>query len=269
MKLFIFSYFLFISLAQAKNPDTIALVEAVETTNQSLPKIKEGSLSPIPCNSSAGETNKVILAPHFSSNGVINRCEKFFDNKGELGPWGDSVIKAIKKLPPEEQKLSFFSNTIPDMNFICPQFSQFSNDLKLKFWAWTFASIAWQESSCQPTNISQGINCRAIGLLQLEDTRELRKSRGPNCGVLSVMEPNENLSCGVEILHQQLLGSNGTYFKNIGTGELFWQSSYWQHLRLKDKGLRQQKLLSEKSQSQDLTQKPSIKDLIMRFPYCL
>ncbi len=268
MKIFIISYILLTSLTQAQDPEKQALVQAVELTDQSLPKLKEGSTSPNSCEAEAGEIAKVVLAPHFSNNGVNNKCDKFFDKKGDLGPWGNSVIKAINKLPPKEQDRSFLSNSIPDMNFICPNFSQFSKDLKLKFWAWTFAAIAWQESSCDPNEISQGINCKAVGLLQLEDTMELRKGRGPNCGVSTVMEAHENLSCGVEILHQQLLGSNGTYFKNIGTGELFWKSSYWQHLRLKDNGVNQQKILSKKSQSQDTTLKPSIKDLVMRFPFC-
>jgi hypothetical protein len=60
----------------------------------------------------------------------------------------------------------------------------------------------------------------------------------------------------VDILHQQLLGAEGSYFKNIGTGELFWKSSYWQHLRLKNKGPKQLQMLIEKSRATKFRPKP-------------
>lgn len=260
--------FLFSFNALAEQENQQELQAAVNQVGDSLSDLQKAGKILLPCVPTTGSKGSVVLAPHFSLNGVKDDCDKFFDNNGNVGPWGNHLIKTITKLPAAELEKSFYSNDIPDMDFICPKFSEFSADLKLKFWVWTFASISWQESSCNEKVTAQGTNARAVGLLQLEDTRQMRKSRGDNCNVASVRDANNNLACGVDILHQQLLGADGDYFKNIGTGELFWKSSYWQHLRLKNNSPKHQKLLTERSQSQKMPKKADIKELVMRFPHC-
>lgn len=262
IKLLILTFFLTQNAVAEVNQlsDQQSLSSAVTYAEESLGELKAAGSVVLPC--------LVTLSPHFSLNGIKDDCDKFFDNAGNTGPWGNQIIKTITKLPKEELENSFYSKDIPDMDFICPKFKEFPSELKLKFWVWTFAAISWQESSCNEKVSAQGTNARAVGLLQLEDTRQLRKSRGPNCDVASVRDPANNLACGVDILHQQLLGAEGKYFKNVGTGELFWKSGYWQHLRLKDNSSRAQKMLTAKSQSQEIPKKTNIKELVMRFPYC-
>jgi len=255
------SLFSFAALAiSPKEANEKALASAVTYAQDSLSKVKLVGKVKLPC--------LVKLSPQFSAKGINDDCDQFFDNAGNIGLWGNQIIQTISKIPHEELANSFYSNDIPDMNFICPKFKKFSMGLKLKFWVWTFASISWQESSCNHKVSAKGINARAIGLLQLEDSRQLRKSRGPNCDVPSVKDPNNNLACGVDILHQQLLGAKGDYFKNFGTGELFWKNGYWQHLRLKDNSSHQQKILTARSQGEEISKKTDIKELVMRFPYC-
>lgn len=254
-------FLLFSCSAYAQEESTKELIESVVTVTETLAQIKEAGVVQLPC------TPQVVLSSHFNLNGVKD-CNQFLKDDGSIGPWGVNIINTIAKLPPSELEQSFFSDSIPDMDFICPKFNQFSPALKLKFWVWTFSAISWQESSCNPKTSAQGTNARAVGLLQLEDTRGLRKSRGPNCDVSSVTDVKNNLACGVDILHQQLLGAKGTYFKGVGTGELFWKSSYWQHLRLKDSSPRKQQLLTQKIMGQEPSKKTNIKELVMRFPYC-
>lgn len=186
---------------------------------------------------------------------------------GEVGEWGQIILNTFDSLPPDELQNSFFSDNIPDMPFICPRFFEFSDELKKKFWVWSFAAIAWEESSCKPKASVPGVNSRAVGLLQLEDSRRLRSDRGKHCDVKNIISPPNNLACGVEIMHQQLLGSKSKYF-NTSTGEMFWKSSYWLHMRLKSKNLDATKKRLTKSIASESDKKPSIKTLVMRFPFC-
>jgi len=251
----------------AQDDEVAGLVSAANTVKNSLAQMKDAGKVSQPCLSNPEDANQVVLSPHFNLNGVKG-CNKFIEDDGDIGPWGNTVISAITKIPAAELEDSFFSNDIPDMDFICPKFKEFSSQLKLKFWVWTFSAISWQESSCNPNISAIGTNARAVGLLQLEDTRNLRKSRGDNCDVPSVKDPKNNLACGVDILHQQLLGPKSNYFGNSASGELFWKSSYWQHLRLKDKSPRLQQKMTQKVQSDDIGKKTNIKELVMRFPLC-
>ena len=266
LSLFLFAM-LIAAVGHAQQKETAELVTAVVTANESLNQAKEAGKISLSCNASIGEAERIVLSPHFNLRGIKD-CIQFIKPDGTYGPWGNSIIETIAKLPKDEVEKSFYSNDIPDMDFICPKFKKFGSTVKLKFWVWTFSAIAWQESSCNPRVIGSGQRTRAIGLLQLEESRILRKSRGSNCNVPSVNDPKNNLACGVEILHQQLLGPQSSYFGGLATGELFWKSTYWRHLRLKDNGQPQQELLTQKIQEQELPKNTSIKELIMRFPYC-
>lgn len=211
--------------------------------------------------------NPIVLDPKFCMNGVNDRCNKYIDKKGEYGPWGKIVLNAISKINQEELKKTFYSNSIPDMDYICPQFNNFDEELKNKFWVWTIASLSWQESSCISTRESEGINCRAVGLLQLEDAYHLRSWRGPACRTRDMLQPANNLSCGIQILHDQLLGAEGKRMP-ASTGELFWKSSYWQEMRFKKKNEDRMKRLKARALDPESKSKPEIKELIMRFPMC-
>lgn len=266
LAIFLFTV-LITALGHAQQEETAELVTAAVTANDSLDQVKEAGKISLPCKASIEEAERIALSPHFNLRGIKD-CTQFIKADGAFGPWGNSIIETIAKLPKDELEKSFYSHDIPDMDFICPKFKQFGAAVKLKFWVWTFSAIAWQESSCNPNVTAIGPRARAVGLLQLEDTRVLRKSRGENCNVPSVKDFKNNLACGVDILHQQLLGPKSSYFGSSATGELFWKSSYWQHLRLKDNSLLQQARLTQKIEEQELPKKIDIKELVMRFPYC-
>lgn len=265
MKIKVIILFILFNLSNSAMAGENSLKDAVDLANNSLTKIHDTGSIKLPCIAKINDQN-ITLDTEFSSNGVDNNCFHFFTTEGTIGPWGNIILKSINNLPENELKKSYLSDNIPDMNYICPNFKNFSDDLKKKFWVWTFASIAWQESSCEANQISQGVNSKAVGLLQLEDSKKLREGRGNNCEVKSVTDPKNNLPCGVEILHQQLLGSDSRYF-NTSTGELFWKSSYWQHLRFKKRNQKREQELIDRSQKPS-DNKTDIKELVMRFPYC-
>lgn len=256
-------YFLFLLTFYLLNlnvkADT-ALVDTANLVNDSFAQIKKIGVLDMPCK------QFMALDPEFSTNGANDACSKFIKIDGTLGPWGESIIKSIDKLPEEETKKTYLSNSIPDMDFICPNFKNFDNEIKKKFWVWTFASIAWKEATCNPKITAQGVNSKAVGLLQLEDSRRLRSGRGDNCEVSEVISPGNNLACGVEILHQQLLGKDSTYF-TTSTGELFWKGTYWQDLRYKKRTQEKDQSLISRSQAPS-NKKTEIKELVMRFPLC-
>jgi hypothetical protein len=242
------------------------LENTARMVNKSLDSIKKTGVISSPCQSNLEGTSAIILDAEFSSNGVGDNCFKYIESNGEVGSWGKSVIEAIYKLPKDEIQNSYLANSFTDMELVCPNYKNFNEQLKLKFWVWTFAAISWQESSCNPKTTAQGINSKAVGLLQLEDSLRLRAGRGGHCEVKDVKQANNNIACGVEILHQQLLGPKSTYFTN-STGELFWKSGYWQHLRLRKRTQVKEQELIDQSQSPS-NSKTNIKELVMRFPNC-
>lgn len=259
--LFTFLFFSLISVASAKDDE---LTESVKLATKSLSNVNKVTQAKSPCD--IPDNPPVPLAQQFDYKGA--KCDQFLTDSGNYGVWGKIISDKIKKIPLEELRYSYLSNDIPDMDFICPNFSQFSDELKIKFWTWTFASIAWEESTCLPNSRVKGINCQAVGLLQLEGAAKLRKGRGEDCQGASILDPRSNLACGVEIMHDQLLGQRSPYYKGTdATGELFWEGSYWLHMRLKEKKEEEhkRKLLSSISGKE---KKPNIKTLVMRFPYC-
>jgi hypothetical protein len=201
-------------------------------------------------------------------------CPNFLKKSDSADNWGKALTQAIDKLPEEKAKKTFLSNQIPDMDFICPNFSKFDDDLKKQFWIWTFASIAYNESSCKsiPDPKGRGVNTVPVGLLQLEDSVEMRKSRGPNCKVSDMIKPANNLACGVDILMEQLLGPDSTYFDPFHQpGFLFRKNSYWENLRYKkrtDKTDQQLLLHSLSPSSREQNSKTGVKELVMRFKHC-
>lgn len=270
MKVYLISFFLIstVAFAGSTNKSDADLTAAVKLASKSLNSVNDSTVQKPPCD--IPPNPPVPLADEFALKGVEDGCDKFLNDKGEAGEWGKIILKKMNSLSEKQMKESFLSNDIPDMPFVCPRFHEFSDELKKKFWVWTFASIAWEESSCNPGASAAGINCKAVGLLQLEDSSRLRRGRGDSCEVPSVTAPQNNLACGVDILSAQLQGTKSDYFRATkATGELFWKSSYWLHMRIKGKD-EQREATKRKLIKSVMTdnQKPDIKTLVMRFPYC-
>lgn len=253
---------------------TILLKEAIQNINSTFKQVNSVGTVTNPCLSSQLIIHKKIaLVREFSFKGVKEKCFDFIKKNGELGKWGEVIENTINELSAEEKNRTFLSNNIPDMEFICPKFKDFSEYLKIKFYVWVFASISFDESSCNEfikDGPGEQKSLKAQGLLQLESFRSLRKERGRHCDVNNIKLPENNLACGVDILYEILKGKDSLYYDGKSTGELFWKGSYWAKIRLKAKNIK--KLEEKKQDLIDSVEidddKTHLKELVMKFPTC-
>lgn len=161
--------------------------------------------------------------------------QQYFKADGTLGKKGLLLRRELANesgARSTPMKHLFFRNKFPNLNQVCPRFSSFTDDQKLNFWIWYLASIAEVESDCgrnaynpdSPDGVS-------AGELQMPEAWKLRSWRGLNpygpegggCNAtgsaivppsynyknppeLLLAEPNNNLSCAVEVLAGVLCG---------------------------------------------------------------
>ena len=168
------------------------------------------------------------------------RCQKFINEKGGYGSWGQMIIDYLGKN--KETKNRFFSNAILGMESsprTCPMWGKLNDNQKAKFWVWTMASIAQVESSCDPRSVNNGPTIPdktdpPRGLFQLNTKKSNRSWRGPNCkfptGAEHVYDPKNNITCSMDIMSELLKGKSGEYKSN---GRIFPTNSYWEKLRSK------------------------------------
>jgi hypothetical protein len=162
-------------------------------------------------------------------------CTDFIEDDGSLGPYGETIDSYISNSSASSR---FLNDGIPHIQEACSNWSNLNYDEKRHFWVWTFAAIAWDESTCKPSARNpRGTNGVAIGLLQLDEARGDRSWRGPNCRAQSVAAAHDNLRCGLDIMAELLLGPQGEY---KGRGAIFIEgrrnTSYWQKLRTSNGG---------------------------------
>lgn len=164
--------------------------------------------------------------------------------KAELGgePWNpdwDAVIE--KAIPPE--LLSY--QVPPDVRRFCPRFYSMSEVDKRAFWAYFFQALAGAEACLEPTTrvhhrqpevnkldpVTGKLN-RQEGLLQLSywDSKrygcdfdwESDKKLKPNDPDKTILQPKNNLECGVKILANQIIDRHKP---------LLSKASYWSPLQ--------------------------------------
>lgn len=187
----------------------------------------------------------MALGPGFSENGAD--CTAFIRPDGKLGELGDVIVQHINSM----DDTLFYDRDLSVVE-VCPNWPTLNKEQKGYFWVWLFASISMKESTCGAAKINRdATHGTAVGLLQLNQSRRDRSWRGgesgDSCAVKDISKDEDNLKCGIEILHEQLKGKEGLY---EGNGNLFGRgaNSYWQGLRSKDGG--------------------KIMDLVGEFPYC-
>ena len=166
------------------------------------------------------------------------------EQKVELGrtAWNPEWDRIIEKaLPPE-----MLSSQVPrDVRRFCPQFYEMTEIDKRVFWAYFFQALAGAEAGLNPnTNVRQaarkgaqrdevtGLAMRSEGLLQLAYADQKRygcnfnweKDRAlkGNDSAKTILEPKNNLECGVKILANQII---------IQHKPLLTRSGYWSSLR--------------------------------------
>src|ERR1700733_8145558 len=148
-------------------------------------------------------------------------------------PAWDTIVE--QALPPE-----MLSTQVPkDVRRFCPKFYEMSEVDKRAFWAYFFQALAGAEAGLKPTSrvrhtepevaVKDGVTGRFVrseGLLQLtyEDQERygcdfdwerdrLLKADDPT---KTILQPKNNLECGVKILAKQILEQHKALFSNTG-----------------------------------------------------
>jgi hypothetical protein len=164
--------------------------------------------------------------------------------KAELGgntwdtQWNSIVAQA---LPP-----TMLSNRVPrDVRQFCPRFYDLSPADKRTFWAYFFQALAGAEAGLNPQATvrhtepklakAEGVpvtKVRTEGLLQLTYADQQRygcpfdeeadKGLPANDPARTILQPKNNLVCGVKILENQIIELHRP---------LLWRTSYWATLR--------------------------------------
>jgi hypothetical protein len=164
------------------------------------------------------------------------------EKKVELGgtAWNPEWDKIIERaLPPE-----MLSSEVPrDVRRFCPRFYEMGETDKRTFWAYFFQALAGAEAGLNPdTNVRQGERAGAKpdevsgkvmhsqGLLQLAYADALRygcdfdweKDRllKANDPAKTILQPKNNLECGVKILANQIIVQH----KPLLTRSAYWSS---------------------------------------------
>ncbi|MGD0293142.1 MAG: hypothetical protein ABSB30_04750 [Terracidiphilus sp.] len=152
-------------------------------------------------------------------------------------PAWDRIVE--KALPPEMLSASVARDVSP----FCPRFNALSDGDKRAFWAYFFQALAGAEAGLTPTADVRGSGratkdtvthrmVRSEGLLQLAymdaqrydcdfdwEKDKLLPERDP---ARTILQPENNLTCGVQILYRQLI---------VKQQPLLSRSSYWSTLR--------------------------------------
>ena len=156
--------------------------------------------------------------------------------KGELGgtPWNPQWDEIIEKaLPPE-----MLSSQVPrGVRRFCPRFYEMGESDKRTFWAYFFQALAGTEAGLNPntsirhTGPEGAMALRSEGLLQLAYADHKRygcdfnwlldRALKANDPAKTILQPKNNLECGVKILANQTI---------IQHKPLLTRSGYWSTL---------------------------------------
>ncbi len=164
--------------------------------------------------------------------------------KADLGEktWNPDWDVIVEKAVPESMLSSGVSH---DVVRFCPRFSSMNDTDKRAFWAYFFQALAGAEAGLNPrTRVRHtepevakidkvtGAAVRSEGLLQLSyaDGKlygcdfdwEADRKLPPNSSAKSILQPKNNLECGVKILSNQIVDQHKP---------LFTKTSYWSTLQ--------------------------------------
>ncbi len=164
--------------------------------------------------------------------------------RAELGGkmWDPEWDTIVEQALPQEM----LSSQVPrDVRRFCPRFYEMSELDKREFWAYFFQALAGAEAGLKPTTrvrhtepevaVTDDVTKRAVrseGLLQLtyEDQKrygcdfdwDVDKTRKADDPAKTILQPKNNLECGVKILEKQIIDSHKP---------LLSESGYWSTLR--------------------------------------
>ena len=157
--------------------------------------------------------------------------------KVELGgtPWNPQWDQIIEKALP----LEMLSSQVPqDVRQFCPRFYEMGTTDKRTFWAYFFQALAGAEAGLNPnTSVRHSepegaMVARSEGLLQLSYADQKRygcdfnwqvdRALKANDPARTILQPKNNLECGVKILVNQTI---------VQHKPLLTRSGYWSTLR--------------------------------------
>jgi hypothetical protein len=159
------------------------------------------------------------------------------------GPMWDPAWDKIVELALPPELLS--AQVTRDVRPFCPRFDAIGEADKRAFWAYFFQALAGAEAGLKPASEVRhgdpamavkdqvtGVHGRTEGLLQLayEDSKrygcdfdwEADRTLKVNDPARTILQPKNNLECGVKILDQQVIGRRKP---------LLSRSGYWSTLR--------------------------------------
>jgi hypothetical protein len=157
-------------------------------------------------------------------------CQKFIREDRTLGVWGEEVKRAIAAVDRSTPATESCLLDLMDVKAVCPKFGSFGSDAKIQFWAYVFATLSFDESSCKEDEYNRGApSCRAVGLFQLEEKASIRKKNGRHpvfCKAgnpfADVWSPKFQIECTVATLNQlhcedrvRPLVSRGGYWEKL------------------------------------------------------
>lgn len=164
--------------------------------------------------------------------------------KAELGeeplwnPDWDIIIE--NALPP-----SMLTHQVPrDVRRFCPRFYRMSDTDKRAFWAYFFQALAGAEAGLNPTShvrhvgaliardpvTHRPVHCEGLLQLSYQDSQrygcnfdwDADRKLPASDPDRTILQPKNNLECGVKILTRQIIDSHKP---------IFWRLSYWATLR--------------------------------------
>ncbi len=156
-----------------------------------------------------------------------------------MGPGVGQIVE--EALPPE----MLSAQVARDVRPFCPRFNAIGEADKRAFWAYFFQALAGAEAGLKPTSQVRhtepavavkdqvtGVAVRSAGLLQLtyDDAKrygcdfnwETDRTLKANDPAKTILQPKNNLECGVKILDQQIIGQHKPLLSRTG---------YWSTLR--------------------------------------
>lgn len=158
-------------------------------------------------------------------------CVKFVDSNGNYGDYGKIIQTALLETPRFRKALLENDRVANDaqVKLICPNFSNLTEPERVKFYVYTIAAIARDESRCKLNPDSYDDICpTCVGMMQLPDALSERSFRGPACNVSNIRAPVNTLKCSLDILRGQF---EELYGKPWGKNPSWLALSYWEKLR--------------------------------------
>ncbi len=236
----IFALFISFSALANTNRERISHEKINEIIGQ-LNEINDDTLIQILCDTATGAFKskkkfKKTLHPDFYKFGA--NCSKFIMSDGEYGSWGLVISKYLNEEPGAEV---FFQDELFDEKNIdlnaCPNWKSLDKKEREHFWVWVMAAIAYKESACKEKIKGESIHVgqHAMGLLQLDSHSDNLTWRGENCKAKTILTPETNLRCGLDIMEELMKGKEGLY---RSSGALWGRksNSFWAELRKKNGG---------------------------------